>query len=267
LDLMFLGKRKPVLHVKDSGKTFNAATFIKGESSAEIWNALLQCWSGVYCGDPQEILTDSGTAFCSEEFHNLCEQHDIIIRHTPIEQHNALGQGEQFHCSLRRTFNKVSLDYPNVPREVLLQLAVYALNTSANAHGLVPCFLVFGTLQRLPFVSETDPVSNSDRFKILSTAREEYERHIAEQIIACGLKTKVPSATDVIYKTGYSVYVYRDEAKRWTGPFVVQEVDWKSLQLIVDSKGPKPFSITRCKLAVFPYDDKWTEDLEPTDPR
>jgi hypothetical protein len=199
LDLMFLGKQEPVLHVVDSGTKFNADTFLNGESSAEIWNALFLCWSRVYCGDPQEISTDSGTAFCSEEFHNLFEYHDIIIRCTPIEQHNALGQGEQFHSSLRRTFNKVSLEYPNVPREVLLQLVVYALNTSANSHGLVPCLLVFGTLPRLPVVSETDPVSNNDRFKSLATAREEYERHIAEQLVACGLKTKVPSATDVIY--------------------------------------------------------------------
>jgi transposase InsO family protein len=207
LDLMFLGKREPVLNVVDSGTNFNAATFLKGESSAEIWNALLLCWSRVYCGDPQEILTDSCMAFCSEEFYSLCEQHDIIIRHTLIEQHNALGQGENFHSSLRRTFNKVSLEYPNVPREVLLQLAVYALNTSANAHGLVPCLLVFGTLPRLPFVSATDPVSNNDRFTILATAREEFKRHRAEQRIACGLKTKVPSATDVIYQKWDSVYV------------------------------------------------------------
>jgi hypothetical protein len=61
--------------------------------------------------------------------------------------------------------------------------------------------------------------------------------------------------------------VYGDEAKRWTGPFVVQEFDGNNVQLIVDSKGPKPFSITRCKLAVFPYDVRWTENLEPIDPR
>jgi transposase InsO family protein len=158
LDLMFLGKREPVLHVVDWGKNFNAATFLKGESSEEIWNALILCWSRVYCRDQQEILTDSGTAFCSEEFRNLFEQHDIIIRHTPIEQHNALGQGEQFNSSLRRTFNNVSLEYPIVPREGLFQLAVYALNTSGNAHGMVPCLSVFGTLPRLPFVSGTDPV-------------------------------------------------------------------------------------------------------------
>jgi hypothetical protein len=43
LDLMFLPKREPVLHVADAGTNFNAATFLKGESSAAIWNALLLC--------------------------------------------------------------------------------------------------------------------------------------------------------------------------------------------------------------------------------
>jgi hypothetical protein len=37
--------------------------------------------------------------------------------------------------------------------------------------------------------------------------------------------------------------------------------------LIVDSKGPKAFSIARCKLAVAPHEVRWTETLTPTDPR
>jgi Reverse transcriptase (RNA-dependent DNA polymerase) len=197
----------------------------------------------------------------------MCRQHGIILRHTPTEQHNALAQGEQMHSSLRRTFNKISLEFPNVPREVLLQLAVYALNTSANAHGLVPCLLVFGTLPRLPFIPETDPVSNNNILQILATAREEYERHVDEHRVAHGLKAKVPGATDITYEKGDSVYVYRDEARRWTGPYVVQDVEGKNVVLIVDTKGPKALSITRCKLAVPPYEVRWTETLTPTDPR
>jgi hypothetical protein len=126
---------------------------------------------------------------------------------------------------------------------------------------------VFGTLPRLPFVPETDPVSNNDRFQMLATAREEYERHINEQRIARGLKAKVPGATYITYKKGDSVYVYRDEARRWTGPYVVQDVEGKNVSLIVASKGPKAFSISRCKLAVAPYEVRWSETLTPTDPR
>jgi hypothetical protein len=108
-------------------------------------------------------------------------------------------------------------------------------------------------------VPETDPVPNNDTFQILATAPEEYERHINEQRIVRGLKAKVPSATDITYKKGDSVDVYPDEARRWTGPYVVQDVEGKNVMLIVDTKGPKSFSITRCKLAVAPYEVRWTE--------
>lgn len=45
---------------------------------------------------------------------------------------------------------KIHGEYPTAPRAQLLQLAVFAMKTCVNEHGLTPMLLFFGMLPHLP---------------------------------------------------------------------------------------------------------------------
>ena len=63
MDLFFIndeGTSHPALHVADVATHFQAAVFLPGESAGDVWNAFLVCWSRLFVGDPEEIVTDQG---------------------------------------------------------------------------------------------------------------------------------------------------------------------------------------------------------------
>ena len=173
LDLMF-EQGKSILHVVDDGTNMNAAGVLKRQDVGSVWNSFVSIWSRVYLGDPSEMQCDQGSVFTSHDWKALCDSHDIQLQLNPTEQHNSLGSGETYHHPLRRVLRKLTFENPQVEFEVLLQIAVYAINTSANPYGLIPCLLVFGSLPRVPFFPATDPKTTSERMATIDTARAEY---------------------------------------------------------------------------------------------
>jgi hypothetical protein len=111
LDLIYIDGR-PVLHVVDTGTTFESATFLDEQSFGSVWNAFLRCWSTMYVGFPTSMLTDQGSVFLSRDWKASCAALGIRLRHTGMESHNSLGTGERFQALLRHIYNKVSLDHP-----------------------------------------------------------------------------------------------------------------------------------------------------------
>lgn len=257
----------PVLHVVDTATHLQAASFLSGEDSASVWNAFVRCWSRLYVGDPEEILTDAGTCFTSPFFSKMCDLHDITLRHTNVESHNSLGEGETYHHGVRKVFNKLRHGHPSVERGVLLQLSIFAINSSVNEHGLIPLLLAYGMLPRLPGVRGTGPLTRDERLKALEIARDEYAQLIAQRRIKLGLNSNLPSSIDEQFEIGDLVYLWRETPKCWTGPFKILNLEAKNVWLKVDSKGPKPFSITRVKRALAPLSVNWTEVLKKSDPR
>lgn len=79
LDLMFLEKRKPVLHITDAGTKLNGGAFLRAASSAAVWNSIVRCWSATFLGNPERILTDSGSCFTSKEFDAKGAENGIIF--------------------------------------------------------------------------------------------------------------------------------------------------------------------------------------------
>lgn len=79
----------------DMATSIWTAVFLEGEGSATIWNNFVRCWSRLFVGDQEEIVTNQNTCFVSEEFRNFCNLHSIRFRHTPTEHHNNPGIGER----------------------------------------------------------------------------------------------------------------------------------------------------------------------------
>lgn len=266
IDLMYLEGRKAVLHVVDAGTSFQSAVFLDGEDAASVWNGFVKCWSRLFLGDPERITADHGSVFTSELFQMCCVEHGILLRFTGTESHNALGAGERYHHPLRKVYNKLREDYPAMADDVLLQCAVFAMNTTVGPDGLVPCVLVFGSFPRMPSVFQQHTLNNRARFRLMTTARAEYTRIVARMQVTRGLHTKVPKSSDEIYDVGDAVYTWRETPRVWTGPHRIVNIAGKSVTVDVGNKWTE-FNITRIKPSLAPLPINWTEVLNPSDPR
>ena len=226
MDLMWLPARipaqaratSPCLHIVDTGTRFNAASFLSGESTSEIWNIFVKIWCSNYIGMPNSMLVDQGAVFLSDEWRFACETNAIELVTAGTESHNSLGAGETFHTYLRRAYNKVHKDHPTLPDDLILALAINALNGCAGPKGLCPSLLVFGTTPRLPSSSRRDHASQLDRFRAAATARREYEAIVNQGRLALAARKPTPAAKNAQYLPGDLVYVYRERLRRFTGP-------------------------------------------------
>jgi hypothetical protein len=75
IDLMYLseaGKPLPVLTIVDAGTTFSSAAFLPSSTAKSVWDAFLKCWTTVYTGFPEAMLTDQGSVFTSADWHAAC---------------------------------------------------------------------------------------------------------------------------------------------------------------------------------------------------
>jgi len=51
---------------------------------------------------------------------------------------------ERYYIPLRRVYKIISLELEGASKELILQMAVKAINNSAGLDGLIPILLVFG---------------------------------------------------------------------------------------------------------------------------
>jgi len=196
IDIMYLEGR-PVLHIVDAATRFSAARFLTKVSTESVWEAIIMCWSSVYTGLPHCIRVDEGTQF-RKIFAELSALHDVEIKKSGIQSHNSLGVGERYHKPLRDTYRKLKLDHPSMQRQVLLAVAVKAMNDTLGPEGVVPSALVFGEFPSLrTFEGPVIPrPSLAERALAAQEARRYMARHLAEVRIKRALHHQTPSATD-----------------------------------------------------------------------
>ena len=79
-----------------------------------------------------------------------------MLSEVPVEAHWSIGKVERYHAPLRRAFNIISAELgSNVSKDVILQMAVKAINDTAGPDGIVPTVLVFGAYPRNLRLSDT----------------------------------------------------------------------------------------------------------------
>jgi hypothetical protein len=116
LDVLWLDS-KAVLQVVDEATVFQAARFLKDMSAKEAWNAFRACWIDVYLGPPAFAIHDPGTNFNSKEFRDNARVMDIETRQMPVEAHNSIGLIERYHVPLRRAYNILLKELPDLLKE------------------------------------------------------------------------------------------------------------------------------------------------------
>ena len=217
MDLMFLDG-KAVLHVIDTATHFSAAKFLDshgktyGQTAEGIWLAFLDIWCTTYLGYPNRMRTDLGSAFNSEKWRRYTNTCGMQLLLSGAQSHNSLGIGERYHEPLRRIFRKISIDYPHIDPQLLLKIAVKAMNDTMGESGLVPSLLVFGTIPRFPIIS-TDFPSQKERMEALSKAQMEMNSIVAERRVLAALTRNIPPAGKYTYILGEEVLVYSESNK------------------------------------------------------
>ena len=132
--------------------------------------------------------------------------------------------------------------------DLRLSIATHALNITANAEGLVPTLLVFGTVAKIPLGNVFHLVpTQKKRFEAAESARKHFEKIVAKQRLNVASKSRTKGMEIFDVPPGSEVLVYREKKKRWTGPFILRNYDGIKTAFIDMGKFIEPFSIVNVK--------------------
>jgi hypothetical protein len=245
VDVMYLDG-KPVLHVVDEATAFQAAKFLKDMSAKTTWDTLRICWIDVYQGPPDIIVTDAGKNFASEEFRQHAATMDISIKEVPVEAHNSIGKVERYHSPLRRAFEILSKELPSLAKDLVLQMAVKAVNDSAGLDGIVPTLLVFGAYPRMTKDSPPSP-SITERAEATHKAMKEIRHLYAKRQINDALAMRNGPNTEPLLSLPLQsdIRVWR-EKDGWDGPYKLLAMDGQTCTIQMPY-GPANFRSTVVK--------------------
>jgi hypothetical protein len=114
---------------------------------------------------------------------------NIEIKEVPVEAHNSIGKVERYHAPLRRAYQILASELPDTSKDLILQMAVKAINDSAGPDGIVPTLLVFGAYPRMSRDSPPSP-SVIERAEAIQKAMKEVRRLHAERQIKDALSMR-----------------------------------------------------------------------------
>jgi hypothetical protein len=247
IDVLYL-ESKPVLQAVDSATAFQAARFLKDMSARTTWDTLRACWIDTYLGPPDMVVHDAGKNFTSTEFRQLARAMAVEVKEVPVEAHNSIGLVERYHAPLRRSYEIIrdELKDEHIDKEMILQMAVKAVNDSVGPNGLVPTLLVFGAYPRL---TEMDPPSPSvtKRAEAIRAATKEVRRlHAVRQVQEALAMRNGPSTKSTLDLPLQSdVRVWR-EKDGWNGPYKLLAIDGETCTVDMPY-GPTNFRTTVVK--------------------
>ncbi|CCU76925.1 integrase and RNaseH domain-containing protein [Blumeria hordei DH14] len=252
VDVMWI-INNPVLHVIDTATSFQAARFPKNMSAKTAWDTLRICWIDVYLGPPDYIMHDAGTNFASDEFRKSAKSMAINVKEVPIEAHNSIGKVERYHAPLYRAFEVILEELQDKTNlDLILQMAIKAINDTAGPDGIVPTLLVFGAYSRMTKDSPPSP-SITKRAEAIRKATLEVRRLYAQRQVKDALSMKNGPNTNSLLNLPLQsdVRVWREKEK-WTGPSKLISMNGENCTIQMPH-GPATFRST----VVKPY---YTED-------
>ena len=69
----------------------------------------------------------------------------IKVKEVPVKAHNSVRKVERYYALLCCVYKIILLELEDASKELILQMAVKAINNSAGLDRLVPTLLVFST--------------------------------------------------------------------------------------------------------------------------
>lgn len=262
VDVMSLNG-KPVLHVVDAATSFQGARFLPSMSAKDTWETLKALWIDTYQGPPDIITHDAGTNFASVEFKAEAKLMGVTCKRVPVEAHQSIGKVERYHVPLRRAFNILFAELTSTRPELILQMAVKAVNDTIGPDGLVPTLLVFGAY---PHINQDSPPSPSmlKRADAIQKAMKELRQVQAKIYVNDTFNARNgPGTANIISLPLQSeVRVWR-EKHGWQGPYKIIAIGGHDITLDMVN-GPVTFRST----LIRPYhrDDDGDERVSSSTP-
>lgn len=219
---MFLEGRS-VLHIVDEATHFAVATFLKTQTTDEIWKAITLLWMHTYMGPPDFLAVDQVSAYVSSKFKANGAAAGISLKEAPIESASTIGVAERYPAPLHSAYLKViqALPRSEAGNEECLKLALFGVNSSMGPEGLVSMLLVFEVLPRP--ARSTPAASQLLRQEAIESARTAATHEQAKRRVAFALrhpsgpKGKEVKATLKQLPPGSRVLLYITNAKKWKG--------------------------------------------------
>jgi hypothetical protein len=114
----------------------------------------------------------------------------IEVKEIPVKAHNSIGKVERYYQPLRRAYEIIRNElHDKASSEIVLQIAVKAVNDSTGPDGIVPTLLVFGAYSRMAEDSILSP-SVTQRAEAIRKAIKEMRRLHAERQVKDALAMK-----------------------------------------------------------------------------
>ncbi|KAI1003454.1 hypothetical protein K3495_g4753 [Podosphaera aphanis] len=209
-------------------------------SAQRVWEALRTCWIDVYLAPPDFIAHDAGKNFASHEFRQNSTALAIETKEVPVEAHNYIGTVESYHGPLRRAYDIIHKELKEADKNMLLQMAIKAVNDTAGPDGLVPTCLVFGAY---PKISSLDPSvpRMSQRAQAIKTVMSEVRRYHAHRQVTDALRMRNgPNVSRLASLPLNSLVLVWREKDKWTGPHRLIDMDGQTCT-VETNHGPVKF--------------------------
>jgi ketopantoate reductase len=120
--------------------------------------------------------------FTAIEFKQLVSSMSIKVKKVPVKAYNSVGLIKRYHALLRRVYEilKEELKDEHIDKEMILQIAVKAVNDLARPDEIVPTLLVFGLYLRMTEIDALSPTIVK-RAEAIRAATKEVRRLYAKQ--------------------------------------------------------------------------------------
>ena len=109
---------KPLLHIVDEATRFQTGRWLQDISARHTWDILRMCWIDTYLGPPDLIAHDAGKNFISKEFKQYAGTLGINTKAAPVEAHNSIGMVERYHGPIRRAYQIIMTEMPEIDKEM-----------------------------------------------------------------------------------------------------------------------------------------------------
>jgi hypothetical protein len=116
----------------------------------------------------------------------------------PIEAHNSVGIVERYHRPVRRAYQIITTEIPDIDKDAALQIAFKAINDSAGPDGLVPTLFVYGAYFRISEFDIPAPTV-TQRAIAIKKAIAELSKLRAKRQVADALHTRNGPNTDELH--------------------------------------------------------------------
>jgi hypothetical protein len=156
------------------------------------------CWINTYLGLPDLITHDARKNFVSNEFKQYALVIGVGTKGVPVEAHNFIGMVERYHSLIRRAYQIIISEIPELDKDMALQMAFKAINNSAGPDGLVLTLLVFGAYPKI-IKSDAPSSSVAQRATAIKKAMAEIHKLQAERQVANALNTRNGPITNAVY--------------------------------------------------------------------